>query len=50
LSIELSGCIGHSGTLTITLAQSFDSTQVTFSLSGVPTGLEDTIKQNIEQY
>lgn len=41
---------GHTGTLTITLEQSFDSTQVTFSLAGVPTGLEDTIKQNIEQY
>jgi len=41
---------GHSGTMTIALAQSYDSTQVNFSLNGVPTGLEDTIKQNIEQY
>ncbi|KAF9469372.1 activator of Hsp90 ATPase [Collybia nuda] len=41
---------GHIGTLTTTIAQSTDSTQVTFSLAGVPTGLEDEIKRNIEGY
>jgi activator of HSP90 ATPase len=47
---NIPGHQGHSGTLTTSLEQSFDSTQVTFSLAGVPAGLEDTIKQNIEQY
>ena len=42
--------IGHSGTLTVTLEQSSDSTQVTFSLDGVPKGLEDEITRNLEGY
>jgi len=41
---------GHSGTLTTTLAQSSDSTKVTFSLEGVPKGLEDEINRNLEGY
>lgn len=41
---------GHDGTLTTTLAQSTDSTKVTFSLSGVPLGMEGEIKKNIEGY
>lgn len=42
--------LGHSGTLTTTLAQSSDSTKVTFSLEGVPKGLEDEINRNLEGY
>jgi activator of HSP90 ATPase len=42
--------LGHLGTLTTTLAQSTDSTKVIFSLAGVPSGLEDEIKRNIEGY
>lgn len=42
--------LGHIGTLTTTIAQSTDSTKVTFSLDGVPSGLEDEIKRNIEGY
>ncbi|RDB22270.1 hypothetical protein Hypma_010604 [Hypsizygus marmoreus] len=41
---------GHTGTLTTTLKQSTDSTHVTFSLAGVPTGMEEEIKRNIEGY
>lgn len=41
---------GHDGTLTTTLDQTTDATHVTFSLAGVPTGLEDEIKRNIEGY
>jgi len=41
---------GHFATLTTTIAQSTDSTKVTFSLVGVPTGLEEEIKRNIEGY
>ncbi|KAG6910285.1 hypothetical protein DXG01_011682 [Tephrocybe rancida] len=41
---------GHSATLTTTLEQSSDSTKVKFSLAGVPTGMEDEIKRNIEGY
>ncbi|KAF8197507.1 activator of Hsp90 ATPase [Pholiota molesta] len=41
---------GHEATLTTTLDQSTDSTKVTFSLTGVPTGREDEIKRNIEGY
>ncbi|KAG6861540.1 hypothetical protein C0995_015273 [Termitomyces sp. Mi166 len=41
---------GHSATLTTTLEQSSDSTKITFSLDGVPTGMEDEIKRNIEGY
>jgi len=41
---------GHLGTLTTTLVQSSDSTKVTFSLEGVPKGLEDEIRRNLEGY
>lgn len=41
---------GHEAKLTTTLAQASDSTKVTFSLDGVPTGLEAEIKRNIEGY
>jgi len=41
---------GHNGTLTTTLAQSTDSTKVTFSLEGVPKGLEEEITRNLEGY
>ncbi|KAF8630434.1 hypothetical protein AX17_005411 [Amanita inopinata Kibby_2008] len=41
---------GHTGTLTIAFEQLTDSTKVTFSLAGVPTGMEDEIKRNIEGY
>jgi activator of HSP90 ATPase len=40
----------HSATLTTTLEQSTDSTKVTFNLAGVPKGLEDEIKRNLEGY
>jgi len=41
---------GHMGTLVTTLVQSSDSTKVTFSLEGVPKGLEDEIQRNLEGY
>ncbi|KAG5642879.1 hypothetical protein DXG03_001921 [Asterophora parasitica] len=41
---------GHVGTLTTTLEQSTDSTHVKFSLVGVPTGIEEEIKRNLEGY
>ncbi|KAI0273493.1 activator of Hsp90 ATPase [Gloeopeniophorella convolvens] len=41
---------GHAATLTTTLDQSTDSTKVTFSLDGVPTGLEDETRRNLEGY
>jgi len=41
---------GHTATLTTTIVQSSDSTKVTFSLAGVPTGLEDEIRRNLEGY
>ncbi|KAF9014168.1 activator of Hsp90 ATPase [Cyathus striatus] len=41
---------GHDATLTTTLDQSSDSTKVTFHLSGVPLGMQDEIKRNIEGY
>ncbi|KAG7448287.1 uncharacterized protein BT62DRAFT_890232 [Guyanagaster necrorhizus] len=40
----------HTATLTTTLDQSDDSTKITFTLSGVPLGMEDEIKRNIEGY
>lgn len=43
-------CTGHDATLTTTLVQSDDSTKVTFSLAGVPTGLEDELTRNLEGY
>jgi len=41
---------GNPGTMTITFDQSSDSTKMTLSLDGVPTGLQDEIKRNIEGY
>ncbi|KAG6854581.1 hypothetical protein C0991_004917 [Blastosporella zonata] len=41
---------GHFATLTTTLEQSSDSTKVVFSLAGVPTGMEEGIKRNLEGY
>ncbi|EAU88891.2 chaperone activator [Coprinopsis cinerea okayama7 len=41
---------GHEATLTTTFDQSTDSTKVTFSLAGVPTGMEDELRRNIEGY
>ncbi|CAA7270945.1 unnamed protein product [Cyclocybe aegerita] len=41
---------GHEATLTTTLDQSTDSTKVKFSLAGVPSGMEEEIKRNIEGY
>jgi len=40
----------HFAKLTITFAQSSDSTEVNFSLAGVPRALEDEIRQNLERY
>ncbi|EIM89673.1 uncharacterized protein STEHIDRAFT_92092 [Stereum hirsutum FP-91666 SS1] len=41
---------GHEATMTISFAQSTDSTKVTFALDGVPTGMEDEIRRNLEGY
>lgn len=41
---------GHIATLTTSFTQSTDSTTVAFSLNGVPLGMEDEIKKNIEGY
>ncbi|KAH7921379.1 hypothetical protein BV22DRAFT_1019489 [Leucogyrophana mollusca] len=41
---------GHAATLTTTLEQSSDSTKVTFTLDGVPKGLEDELTRNLEGY
>jgi len=41
---------GHEAILTTTLNQSSDSTTVKFALNGVPLGMEDEIKKNIEGY
>lgn len=41
---------GHEGKLTTTLDQQSDSTKVQFKLSGVPRGMEDEIRKNIEGY
>jgi len=41
---------GHSATMTTIFDQSTDSTKVTFSLAGVPIGIEDEIKRNVEGY
>ncbi|KLO14682.1 hypothetical protein SCHPADRAFT_903089 [Schizopora paradoxa] len=40
----------HYGTMTITFDQSSDSTKVTLLLQGVPTGMEDEIRRNLEGY
>ncbi|CAL1705696.1 unnamed protein product [Somion occarium] len=41
---------GHFATLTTTFDQSSDSTKVTWSLEGVPTGFEDEITRNLQGY
>lgn len=41
---------GHFATLTTTFNQSSDSTKVTFTLVGVPVGMGDEIKRNLEGY
>jgi len=41
---------GHEAILTTSLDQSSDSTKLTFTLVGVPTGMEAEIKRNIEGY
>ena len=43
-------CTGHAATLTTVLDQSTDSTKVTFTLDGVPTGMEDETRRNLEGY
>ncbi len=43
-------CTGHEATLTTALDQSTDSTKVTFTLDGVPTGMEDETRRNLEGY
>ena len=47
---ELDDSLGHFATLTTTLDQSFDSTTVAFKLDGVPIGMEDEIRRNVEGY
>jgi activator of HSP90 ATPase len=42
--------VGHMAALTTALEQSTDSTKVTFTLDGVPTGMEDEIRRNLEGY
>ncbi|KAJ3776765.1 activator of Hsp90 ATPase [Lentinula raphanica] len=41
---------GHIGQLTTTFDQSSDSTKITLSLAGVPLGMEDEIRKNLEGY
>ncbi|KAG0701785.1 activator of Hsp90 ATPase [Suillus ampliporus] len=41
---------GHFATLTTTFEQSSDSTKVTFTLDGVPKGMEDELTRNLEGY
>jgi len=43
-------CTGHEATLTTVFDQSTDSTKVTFTLDGVPTGMEDETRRNLEGY
>ncbi|KAH7889508.1 activator of Hsp90 ATPase [Phlebopus sp. FC_14] len=40
----------HAASLTTTFVQSSDSTKVTFTLDGVPKGIEDEIGRNLEGY
>ncbi|KAF8136555.1 activator of Hsp90 ATPase [Boletus edulis] len=40
----------HEATLTTTFEQSSDSTKVTFTLAGVPKGMEDELERNIDGY
>ncbi|KAJ7287206.1 activator of Hsp90 ATPase [Mycena rebaudengoi] len=41
---------GHYATMTTTIVQGSDSTTVTFTLTGVPTGMEEELKRNVEGY
>jgi activator of HSP90 ATPase len=41
---------GHHATLTTSFDQSTDSTKVTWSLNGVPSGSEDEIERNLKGY
>jgi len=41
---------GHFGTMTFAFNQSSDSTKLTLTLEGVPTGMEDEIRRNVEGY
>ncbi|KAJ7099590.1 activator of Hsp90 ATPase [Mycena belliarum] len=41
---------GHYATLKTTIVQGSDSSTVTLSLDGVPTGMEDDVKRNLEGY
>lgn len=43
-------CAGHAATLTTEFEQSSDSTKVIFTLDGVPTGMEDETRRNLEGY
>jgi activator of HSP90 ATPase len=42
--------LGHSATLTTSLNQSSDSTNITWNMTGVPIGMEDEIQRNIQGY
>lgn len=42
--------LDHTATLTTTFDQSSDSTTLTLSLAGVPVGLEDITRANLEGY
>ncbi|KAF8808998.1 chaperone activator [Phlegmacium glaucopus] len=42
--------LGHDAILTTTFKQSTETTKVIFSLAGVPLGMEDQIKRNLEGY
>ena len=41
---------GHFATLTTAMDQSSDHTKVTWTLSGVPVGMEDEINRNLNGY
>jgi hypothetical protein len=40
----------HEAIFTTTFEQSSDSTKVTFSLAGVPKGMEEELERNIDGY
>ena len=42
--------VGHSANLVTTFEQVSDSTTLTLSLEGVPIGMEDEIRRNLEGY
>ena len=49
LTLELPP-VDHTATMPTSLAHSSDSTKVTFRLEGVPSGMEEEIKRNVEGY